>query len=126
MNDRNPRFMLSAAFFISVFSIVHFAAGYALISAWMNLLRGTTPGQIGGVLVNLWWCPSYQIYPLFKLNDHISRFAFPIANSLLWGAVIFVIWKVSQGHLFRFSMRTLLLATTLVAVLLGAVSILSR
>ena len=77
--------------------------------------------MLGAVLVNIWWFPAYQIFPLLHLHDDISKLAFPICNSFLWGAIVFVIWKARQGQYYRFSLRTLLIATTLVAVVLGLI-----
>jgi uncharacterized membrane protein len=121
MNDRNPRFTLSAAFVIAAFSTIHFVVGYALIFAWMKFGSWQVVGILGRILVNVWWFPAQQIYQLHHSGEHISRFAFPVCNSLLWGAVMFVIWKARQRQYYSFSLRTLLIATTVVAVVLGMI-----
>jgi hypothetical protein len=119
ISGRNLRFTLSSAFVIAAFAVIHFVAGYALILAWMKFGSWQVVGILGRILVNVWWFPAQQIYQLHRSDDHISRFAFPVCNSLLWGAVVFVIWKARQGQYFRFSLRSLLIATTLIAVVLG-------
>ncbi len=121
VNDRDLRFTLSDALVIAIFAIIHFAVGYALIFAWMKFWSCQIVGIIGWILVNIWWFPAQQIYQIHHSGDHISRFALPACNSLLWGAVVFVIWKARQGQYYRFSLRTLLIATGVVAVILGTV-----
>ncbi len=121
VSDSYLRFRLSSAFVIVVFALIHFVAGCAFIFTWIKLGSWRIIAIPGRILVNIWWFPAQQLYQLHHSDDLVSRFAFPIADSLLWGAVVFVIWKARQGQYFRFSVRSLLIATTLVAVLLGAI-----
>ena len=119
MNNRNPRFTRSDAFVITAFAIIHYVVGLAF--AWMTFWSWQIAVILGWILVSIWWFPVQQISQLHPPDDYISRFDFPVCNSLLWGAVVFVIWKARQGQYYRFSLRTLLITTTLVAVGLGLV-----
>jgi hypothetical protein len=106
VDDRDLRFTLPDAFVIAVLAIIHFVVGYALIFAWMKFWSWQIVGVIGWILVNIWWFPAQQIYQLHHSDGHISRFALPACNSLLWGAVVSVIWKARQGQYYRFSLHT--------------------
>ena len=120
-SDRNLRFTLPSAFAIAVFAAIHFIVGYALVFGWMKFRSWQMVGILGWILVNIWWFPAQQLYQLRNSDGHISRFVFPACNSLLWGAVVFVIWKARQGQFYRFSLRALLVATTLVALIMGTI-----
>ena len=76
---------------------------------------------VGLILVNIWWFPAHQLYQLHHSDNTALKFAYPITTSLVWGSVVFVIWKARQGQYVRFSVRNLLIATTLVAVVLGLI-----
>jgi uncharacterized membrane protein len=120
MYNRNPRFTLSDAFVITAFAIIHYVVGLAF--AWMTFWPWQIVSILGWILVNIWWFPVQQIYQLLHSDNYISRLVFPVCNSLLWGAVVFVIWKARQGQYYRFTLRTLLISTTLVSVVLGLIA----
>ena len=81
---------------------------------------GTSLG-LHDALVQIWWFPGIQIEDFFNLHLVPYVIVRPVSNSLLWDAVFFAIWKVCYKRDFRFGLRSLLIATTLMAVLLGLI-----
>lgn len=121
----NPRFTLSAMFGTAVFSTFHFVGGFALMAVWSVSRRETSPQLLNalvGILVNVWWFPGLQVHNLFNIHDGVLNLLIPVANSLVWGAILFAIWQANHACYFRFSLRGLLIGTTLLAVLLGFIT----
>jgi hypothetical protein len=120
MNYVKLRSTLTSALVIAVLAVIHFVAGYALVFTWVKS-RSSTIAALVRILVNIWWFPAQQLYQLHPSGHPISTYALPIANSLLWATIVFVIWKARRGQYLRFSVRTLLIVMTLVAALLGLI-----
>jgi hypothetical protein len=118
VNDATLQLTPFSVLFIIVFAVIHFVIGCALVFAWLD--SWPPLAAYGRVLVNIWWFPGQQLIQLHHSEKFASNLALPIANSLLWGAAVFVIWKARKGQYLRFSLRTLLIAATVIAALLGA------
>lgn len=121
LNDTTLRFTPLSALAVAAFAIVHFVVGFGLVCLWMYS-SWHPAATLGQILVNIWWFPGHQLFQLFHSDDPTLLFIFPIANSLLWGSVAFVIWKARKGEYFRFSLRTLLITATLMAATLGTIA----
>jgi hypothetical protein len=126
VGENKLRFTLSSVIVIALFAIIHFVVGFELILTWVRFWSSPIVALLGRILVNVWWFPAQQLYQLHHRDDLAPRFVFPVANSLLWGMVVFVIWKARRGQYFRFSVRAMLIATTVIAVLLGTIGWLER
>ena len=120
----NPRSMLSALLGTAVFAVAHFVPGCVLLAAW-EILRWRETPRLGEtlilILINIWWFPIWQINP-FLTPSPIVNYGLPISNSVLWGAIGFAVWKAKHAHHFKFGLRELLVATTVLALLLGVIA----
>jgi hypothetical protein len=125
MRFRNLRITWSSLFGVVVFSLIHFVAGVAVLGTWMILGRQEmsveTVKLLVGILLEIWWFPAHQIYMFLNVRSTFASFAFPIVNSLLWGAVIFAIWRANHADTFKFSIRFLLIAAAFLVALLGII-----
>ena len=124
MKHRKLRIAWSVVFGAIAFSVIHFTAGIALGGAWGVLGRDRSIEFIkktSDALLTVWWFPVVQIYRFFNLHNGFLIVAFSIAGSLLWGSVIFSIWRANQEHDFKLSRRFLLIFTTVFGVLLGII-----
>src|SRR5437868_5551999 len=116
--SRNPQVSWSALFGALVFSIIHFVAAFTVSAAPMVLGDGQRAKNLSGTLANICWFPAHQIYTFLNIRNSFLSFAFPISDSLLWGAVIFAVWRANYADNFKFSLRFLLIATTILVALL--------
>jgi hypothetical protein len=116
MRYRKLRIALASFVLIAIFSISHFTIGLigVLVEQDAAKARFFSKGAFR-IFIALWWFPGIQILDVFQLHHTVGGLVVFIANSFLWGSIAF---KLATQP-FRFRLRTLLIATTLVAVVLG-------
>jgi hypothetical protein len=121
-----------AAIVIALFALLHFilSAGAFMVSfgAAMNQFdfggQPTAVERLAERMASILFFPGYQFATAANIHNNAVEWLLVLGNSLLWGAALYGVFIVVRRtiRVFRsFSLRTLLIATTLVAVVLGLV-----
>jgi hypothetical protein len=118
---------------VAIFALIHFIGSFALrISLGFSdtiedLGETTVLWEAGRILLLILWFPAMQISDASRINDWVIL----IGNSILWGAGLFMVFLAALrlagvqpiNWSGQFSMRSLLVAITAAAIVLGLIGV---
>ncbi|MCI0332637.1 MAG: hypothetical protein L0228_05380 [Planctomycetes bacterium] len=120
---------------ITICSVLHFIAGFIAFSISFSLGMdrfddGGDPSfieKLSNIAVNILWFPAWLVADAVNLHNDLAEWALVIGNSVIWGIASFgILATIARVYGVRqFSLRTMMIGTTLIALLFGLVAVLT-
>jgi magnesium-transporting ATPase (P-type) len=123
-----------------VCAILHFmAAFFAFMLMFGNSMERFDSGRpptaveetiedFGRMAVNILCFPATHIAKATEIHNNLAEWLLMISNSLLWGVALAAVFRIARRtyQTRQFGLRTLMIAMTVFAILLGLIAVLAK
>jgi hypothetical protein len=137
MFQTRPMRIVKALLIVIGLSVLHFVAGFAAFATALELVWNRFDSDEGPsflektceLAADVLWFPWIQLASALNIQGGVLEWILLISNSLLWGLLLYGMWRVSAPYFkrpYRYGLRSLFIVTTVMAIALGAVAFLVR